>query len=1039
MPPSDITPDNASSAFELIYCVKAFNRIPVYEFKSKLTGLTVIIAEVDGPVVDGFFCLATETYDDDGLPHTLEHLIFLGSELYPYKGVLDLLANRCLASGTNAWTDVDHTCYTMETAGYEGFLSLMPIYLDHILYPVLTDEAFITEVHHITGSGDDAGVVYCEMQGCENSGESRIHLMIQRKIYPGHCGYSSNTGGIMKNLRESTTNDKVKKYHKEFYRPENLKLIITGRVKPEDVFKALEPVESKIVAKGDRGNFVIPWQTPCPPVEKSEDIIIKYSSDDETTGMFCVAWRGPSTVNDLYELNACITLLKYLTDFSVAPLQKEFVEIEDPYASLVSYSLCENSESCLYLNFQGVPNSKLELIKPKLDEVFKKIVEDSNIDMKRIISIIKRQKLEYLSGLEHSPHSAVAHLLIAHMLYGKREEDLKKRINPLEDLDKTLEEPKEYWLNLLSKWFVNNLAISVQGVPSIEEQQRMAAEEKARVEKQIEDLTPAGLAQKEDELEKAIEFNETPPPESMLTCVPIPKVDSIIFHEVSRYTTDSSNRKHLDLSNTPVFTYFDHLKSSFVYIMALMDTSHISSDLRLYIPLLLETLLESPLERDGVIISYEDVIAQLQDDTVSAGKGIGLCGLDSGRFSCASFANTVSIILQVEPGKFERGVIWLRELLYQTKFTVERLKIIASKMINEVAQAKRSGSDMVSYIMRSLRYKEDSNQAANGVFKQQKFLTQLVEKLDSEESSNIITVFENLRSTITDPSNTCLYFAANLEFIKEKPLEVIDKFLVAESNLIERQKRYVIKSFKTSCVKTFCSLNITPDWQLLATEPPYGLSHCLVGMGCLESTEFQQTTRSISSYDDPDMSAVMVYAQYLTQAEGPLWKQIRGKGYAYGYSISLRVHEGTLCLSFSSATNVVGAYKETSDIVLKQIETRVWDTTLFESAKCSLIYEFIQNEESIGSVVFHSLQTYFYGVGYEYNRTLLRLIDEVTIDDLNRVGEKYFAQLFDPKKVTTAIVCDSSKAKEIATDFKQFDIDLTVYSSLEESFLAQNI
>ena len=47
---------------------------------------------------------ATEAQSDDGLPHTLEHLVFLGSELYPYKGVLDLLANRCLASGTNAWT-----------------------------------------------------------------------------------------------------------------------------------------------------------------------------------------------------------------------------------------------------------------------------------------------------------------------------------------------------------------------------------------------------------------------------------------------------------------------------------------------------------------------------------------------------------------------------------------------------------------------------------------------------------------------------------------------------------------------------------------------------------------------------------------------------------------------------------------------------------------------------------------------------------------------------------------------------------------------
>ena len=59
--------------------------------------------------------------------------------LFPsVQGVLDLLANRCLSQGTNAWTDVDHTCYTMTTAGSEGFLNLMPIYLDHILYPTLT-------------------------------------------------------------------------------------------------------------------------------------------------------------------------------------------------------------------------------------------------------------------------------------------------------------------------------------------------------------------------------------------------------------------------------------------------------------------------------------------------------------------------------------------------------------------------------------------------------------------------------------------------------------------------------------------------------------------------------------------------------------------------------------------------------------------------------------------------------------------------------------------------------------------------------------
>lgn len=105
--------------------------------------------------------LVTEAFDDDGLPHTLEHLIFLGSELFPYKGVLDSLANRCLASGTNAWTDIDHTCYTMETAGSEGFLALMPIFLEHILYPLLKASCRLAIVEPVNVSAFFTGRSLC--------------------------------------------------------------------------------------------------------------------------------------------------------------------------------------------------------------------------------------------------------------------------------------------------------------------------------------------------------------------------------------------------------------------------------------------------------------------------------------------------------------------------------------------------------------------------------------------------------------------------------------------------------------------------------------------------------------------------------------------------------------------------------------------------------------------------------------------------------------------------------------------------------------
>ncbi|GFX44862.1 uncharacterized protein C05D11.1 [Trichonephila clavipes] len=202
---------SGTSIYECIAEILTDGDIKLSKYKSTKSGMTICIAEADGPLVGGYLCVATEAHDDDGLPHTLEHLVFMGSEKYPYKGVLDLAASRCLAQGTNAWTDTDHTCYTVSTAGDEGFLKLLPIYIDHLLYPTLTDSAFTTEVHSINGDGEDTGIVYCEMQTRENSGESLCHLAMLRSMYPGLCGYKSETGGLLKNLRESTTNEKAKK------------------------------------------------------------------------------------------------------------------------------------------------------------------------------------------------------------------------------------------------------------------------------------------------------------------------------------------------------------------------------------------------------------------------------------------------------------------------------------------------------------------------------------------------------------------------------------------------------------------------------------------------------------------------------------------------------------------------------------------------------------------------------------------------------------------------------------------------------------
>lgn len=63
-------------------------------------------------------------------------------------------------------------------------------------------------MHHITGQGEDGGVVYCEMQEHESEMHNIVDWEFKSRMYPG-SGYSAETGGRLNNLRTSTTHEKV--------------------------------------------------------------------------------------------------------------------------------------------------------------------------------------------------------------------------------------------------------------------------------------------------------------------------------------------------------------------------------------------------------------------------------------------------------------------------------------------------------------------------------------------------------------------------------------------------------------------------------------------------------------------------------------------------------------------------------------------------------------------------------------------------------------------------------------------------------------
>ena len=80
----------------------------------------------------------------------------------------------------------------------------------------------------------------------------------------------------------------------------------------------------------------------------------------------------------------------------------------------------------MYLSFDNVPLEKLPEVEVLLAETLKDIVNETKekFDMKRMRTLIQRRILQMQSESEVSPHSSVAHTVIADALYGNTTQDV---------------------------------------------------------------------------------------------------------------------------------------------------------------------------------------------------------------------------------------------------------------------------------------------------------------------------------------------------------------------------------------------------------------------------------------------------------------------------------------------------------------------------------------------------------------------------------------------------------------------------------------
>lgn len=301
--------------------------IGITQYESERTGMRAVVVDQKGPKVYGYFALATEIHDDSGSPHTLEHLCFMGSKSYQYKGVLDKLATRAYST-TNAWTAVEHTAYTLDTAGWEGFAQILPVYLEHVILPTLTDAGCYTEVFHVDGTGHDAGVVYSEMQGVQNNQGELMELQARRLMYPEGNGFRYETGGMMEQLRVLTA-DRIRKFHREMYQPKNLCLVLIGEIDQDELLHILDDFEGTILDDIPPPDvpFKRPWveSKPTPALKQTTVDTVKFPEDDESMGEILVGFLGPDCNDHISSKSQGYwSLVIFMTEYIQAPLSVSY-------------------------------------------------------------------------------------------------------------------------------------------------------------------------------------------------------------------------------------------------------------------------------------------------------------------------------------------------------------------------------------------------------------------------------------------------------------------------------------------------------------------------------------------------------------------------------------------------------------------------------------------------------------------------------------------------------------------------------------------
>lgn len=132
------------------------------------------------------------------------------------------------------------------------------------------------------------------------------------------------------------------------------------------------------------------------------------------------------------------------------------------------------------------------------------------------------------------------------------------------------------------------------------------------------------------------------------------------------------------------------IDSRFIQIAIVLFPNNVDgydpAKLRALLPVYLDAFFTLPVTRaDGTKLDFEEVVKQLDAETLTYNININ-----------EPLQEGVTLRMKVAKEKYETAIAWLSDLLYNSTFTEERLRISAAKALQAIPAEKRDGLE-VSY------------------------------------------------------------------------------------------------------------------------------------------------------------------------------------------------------------------------------------------------------------------------------------------------------------------------------------------------------